>query len=79
MSYMFYNCKFLEELNMKNFNINKVIDMHKIFNDCSLLRVDCSEELKAKIVDYGFKKLFTKKRKNKNIKEFKIMRYNLLF
>ena len=75
MSYMFYKCIFLEELNLKNFNINKLKDMHAIFNDCSLLRVDCSEELKAKIVDYGFKKLFKKKRKNKDLKGFKIVKF----
>jgi len=75
MSYMFYKCIFLEELNLKNFNINKLKDMHAIFNDCSLLRVDCSEELKAKIVDYGFKKLFKKKRKNKVQKGFTIVKF----
>ena len=77
MSYMFYKCIFLEELNLKNFKINKLKDMHDIFNDCSLLRVDCSDELKAKIVDYGFKKLFKKRRKNKIQKGFKIVKYNL--
>ena len=76
MSYMFYKCSFLEKLNLKNFNANKVKDMHAIFNDCRLLKIDCSEELKAKIIDSGFKKVFKKKGKNIIFKGFKIKKLN---
>ena len=57
MSYMFYNCNNLKDLNLKNFKIDKIIYMHNIFKDCYLLKIDCSEDLKEKIIESGFQKL----------------------
>ena len=37
MSYMFYNCKSLEELNLSQFDTSKVIDMSYMFYKCSSL------------------------------------------
>ena len=37
MSYMFYNCKSLIELNISQFNTSKVIDMSYMFYNCSSL------------------------------------------
>ena len=42
MSYMFYGCSSLKELNLSNFNTNNVIYMSYMFNGCS-------KELKNKI------------------------------
>ena len=38
MSYMFYGCSSLEELNLSNFNTNNVIDMCDMFCGCSSLK-----------------------------------------
>ena len=38
MSYMFYNCSSLIELDLSNFNTNNVINMSYIFFDCSSLK-----------------------------------------
>ena len=42
MSFMFYNCSSLKELNLNNFNTNNVTDMSHIFSGCS-------DDLKMKI------------------------------
>ena len=34
---MFYRCKSLNELNLDNFNTNKVTNMNKMFSECSSL------------------------------------------
>ena len=38
MSYMFYECKSLKELNLSNFNTNNVINMEYMFCGCSSLQ-----------------------------------------
>ena len=38
MSYMFYECSSLKELNLNNFNIDKVTDMSFMFSRCSSLK-----------------------------------------
>ena len=38
MSYMFYECSSLEELNLSNFNTNKVTNMYGMFLGCSSLK-----------------------------------------
>ena len=38
MSYMFYECKSLNELNLSNFNTNNVINMEYMFCGCSSLQ-----------------------------------------
>ena len=38
MSYMFYECKSLKELNLSNFNTNNVRNMEYIFCGCSSLQ-----------------------------------------
>ena len=63
MSYMFYNCNHLKGLNLKNFNFDKIIYMHGIFEFCYSLRIDCSEDLKEKIIESGFKSLLTTEKK----------------
>ena len=35
MSYMFYECKSLKELNLSNFNTNNVINMNYMFARCT--------------------------------------------
>ena len=35
MSYMFYGCSSLEELNLNNFNANDVTNMFRMFSECS--------------------------------------------
>ena len=42
MSYMFYECSSLKELNLNNFNTNDVINM-------SYMLSKCSDELKLKL------------------------------
>ena len=42
MEGMFYGCSSLKELNLSNFNTNKVIHMEDMFSECS-------EQLKNKI------------------------------
>ena len=42
MSYMFYKCSSLNELNLSNFNTNNVTNMKDMFSGCS-------DELKNKI------------------------------
>ena len=37
MSYMFYKCFKLTNLNLSNFNTNNIQDMSNMFNNCSLL------------------------------------------
>ena len=37
MSYMFWQCSSLKELNLSNFNTNNVTDMNNMFSGCSLL------------------------------------------
>ena len=34
MSYMFYECSSLKELNLNNFNTNNVTDMNHMLNGC---------------------------------------------
>ena len=47
MSYMFYNCKSLNSLDLSNFNINNVKNMNWMFYDnCSLMNIKLSENLK---------------------------------
>ena len=38
MSYMFYGCSSLTELNLNNFNTNNVTDMNEMFCFCSSLK-----------------------------------------
>ena len=38
MSYMFYECKSLKELNLSNFNTNNIINMEYMFCGCSSLQ-----------------------------------------
>ena len=38
MSYMFYGCSSLKELNLSNFNTNNVTDMESMFSRCSSLK-----------------------------------------
>ena len=38
MSYMFYGCSSLKELNLNNFNTNNVTNMRSMFNRCSSLK-----------------------------------------
>ena len=38
MSFMFYGCHLLKELNLSSFNTNNVIDMDGMFNGCSSLK-----------------------------------------
>ena len=38
MSYIFYNCYSLKELNLFNFNTNNVIDISYMFCNCSSLK-----------------------------------------
>ena len=42
MSYMFFGCSSLKELNLNNFNTNNITDMNCMFSQCS-------DELKLKI------------------------------
>ena len=43
MSFMFYNCKSLKEIDLKKFNTNKVINMNRMFYGCkSLTKLDLS-------------------------------------
>ena len=37
MSYLFYNCSSLKELNLNNFNTNNLTDMSYMFYNCSSL------------------------------------------
>ena len=39
MSYMFYGCSSLINLNLSNFNTNNVTNMSGMFNECSSLKV----------------------------------------
>ena len=39
MSYMFYNCSSLKELNLSSFNTNQVTNMYGMFSNCSSLKV----------------------------------------
>ena len=39
MSSMFYNCKNLNEIDLSNFNTNKVNDMSEMFSYCSSLNL----------------------------------------
>ena len=46
MDNMFYGCKSLKKLNLKNFNINNKTKINNIFHDCfSLKELICSNEL----------------------------------
>jgi len=38
MSYMFYRCQLLNELDLSNFNIIKIKDMSHMFNECYSLK-----------------------------------------
>jgi len=38
MSYMFWGCSALKELNLNNFNTNNVTDMSDMFKGCKLLK-----------------------------------------
>ena len=38
MDYVFDGCSSLEEINLSNFNTNKVIEMKYMFSDCSSLK-----------------------------------------
>ena len=38
MSYMFYGCSSLKELNLTNFNTNNVTNMSFMFTECSSLK-----------------------------------------
>ena len=38
MSYMFYNCSSLKELNLSSFNTNQVTNMSYMFDNCSSLK-----------------------------------------
>ena len=38
MSFMFYGCSSLKELNLNNFNTNNVTNMSDMFEGCSLLK-----------------------------------------
>ena len=38
MSYMFYNCKSLTNLNLSNFNTQNVDNMSGMFSDCKSLK-----------------------------------------
>ena len=43
MCYMFNDCSFLLNINLSNFNTNKVTDMSFMFNECSsLLNINLS-------------------------------------
>ena len=43
MSFMFYNCKSLKEIDLKKFNTNKVINMNRMFYGCkSLIELNLS-------------------------------------
>ena len=38
MSYMFYDCYYLKDLNLSNFNAKNVTDMSGMFKHCTLLK-----------------------------------------
>ena len=38
MSFMFYGCSSLKELNLNNFNTNNVTDMRDMFSGCRSLK-----------------------------------------
>ena len=38
MSFMFYGCSLLKELNFNNFNTNNVTNMYNMFYKCSSLK-----------------------------------------
>ena len=73
MSHMFNKCSSLQELNLENIKIDKVNDTTGIFEKCQSypsLKIKCSEELKKKIKDIGYQKLFKKMKKNSQCKNF---------
>ena len=52
MSYMFYNCSSLKELNLSSFNTNQVTDMSWMFSYCSSLKeLDLSSFNTTKVTD----------------------------
>ena len=63
MSLMFKNCSSLKNINLSNFNTNKVNDISYMFYECSsLINIDLSNFNANKVTDisyifYGCKKL----------------------
>ena len=53
MSFMFYGCSSLQELDLSNFNITKVSQMDDMFKGCDSLKTvimkNCSDETVEKI------------------------------
>jgi len=76
MSYMFYKCESLKELDLSNFNTNNVTDMTSMFHFCKsleLLNIDNFNTNKLQKVG----NIFTGCEKLKNLRELKnIILYN---
>ena len=78
MSHMFFKCSSLKELNLYNINIDKVKEMNAIFDGCSSLKINCSDELKEKIIECGYKKFFRRNVNKKIIKDIKLLKPEML-